>query len=69
MMEPSTVPERELTFAGCSCGLRGLLVLYRLEFGLVLLFFSVPLLPVVYDAVQHGLDLRVEARKFLENMK
>lgn len=62
----SPAPERR-TFTGCSCRLRSLLVLYDFEFSLVLLFFSVPLLPVVDDAVQHGLDLRVEAGKFLEN--
>lgn len=67
MIEPSPGPESQPTFTGCSCGLRGLLVLDGLEFSLVLLFFSVPLLPVVDDAVQHGLDLRVEAGKFLEN--
>lgn len=49
----------------CSWTLGGFLLLNDFEFGLVLLLLTVPFLPVVQDAVQHGLDLWVEAGKLL----
>lgn len=35
------------------------------EFSFIYFFFSIPLLPVIYDAIQHGLDLWMEARELL----
>lgn len=53
------------SFTRCSCSLGSFLLLNSFEFGLVLFLLGVPLLPVVQDAVQHGLDLWVEAGKLL----
>lgn len=53
------------SFTGCRWSLGGFLLLNSFEFGLILFLFGVPLLPVVQNAVQHGLDLWVEAGKLL----
>lgn len=58
-------PKTCFSFTGCSWSLGGFLLLNSFEFGLVLFLLAVPLLPVVQDAVQHGLDLWVEAGKLL----
>lgn len=58
-------PKTCFSFTCRSWSLGGFLLLNCFEFGLVLFLLGVPLLPVVQDAVQHGLDLRVEARKLL----
>lgn len=59
----------DCTFTGRGRSLSSLLVLYGFEFSFILFLFSVPLLPVVENAVQHGLDLWVEARKLLRKKK
>lgn len=59
----------DCTFTGRGCSLSSLLLLYGFEFSFILFLFSVPLLPVVENAIQHGLDLRVEARKLLRKKK
>lgn len=58
-------PKTCFSFTGCSWSLGGFLLLNGFEFGLVLFLLSVPFLPVVQDAVQHGLDLWVEAGELL----
>lgn len=56
------------TLSGRSCllllGLLGLL--QRSQLGLMHLLQSVPLLPVIHQAVQHGRDLHVETAELLQ---
>lgn len=59
------IPKNHCTFSGCRRLSSSLLLLYHFEFSFILFFPSIPLLPVVEDAVEHGLDLWVEARELL----
>lgn len=61
----AAVPKNHCTFTCCGCLFSSLSILYDFECSLILFFFIIPLPPVIQDAVKHGLDLWVEARKLL----